>query len=265
MKFWPQDWQNDAALQSCCAAARGVWMELISIAHFAEPYGHVLIAGRIPSIEQISQVIRCSVSEVAACIDELEKMGVCNRSRSGAITSRRMIRDAAASSKGRDAVAKRGKQPNEKSTKNEIPSRVDEKNFPTTLQVQETEAEAEAESKRRATADGRAPDPMNTGMADIYPDRDTGKPSVAGWDLQGVFDRCMDAARINPARSRQTWEPVVGWLAAGFVPEDIARTIKRIADRASFQAVSLRAFDKAIREDCVPELPVFVPECRRQA
>lgn len=258
MKFWPQDWQSDPALRSCGPAARGVWMELIAIAHFAEPYGHVLIGGKSPSLEQLSKVIVVAIDELKRCLSELETAGVFTLTGTGVFTSRRMIRDAAAAAKGRKAVGKRYAQQTEKNKENGAPNSHSEKKGI----VQE--AEAEAESKTPEGANGPAFDPLKTGIADIYPDRKTGKPNVAGWDLENVFERCMEAARIHAARIPEKWDTVVGWLASGYEPDDIVATIKRIAARPNFRAATLRAFDKAVREDCVPVLPIFVPEWRKQ-
>ena len=36
-KFWWGDWQNDKALRLCSIGARGLWMEMLCIAHEGEP------------------------------------------------------------------------------------------------------------------------------------------------------------------------------------------------------------------------------------
>ena len=39
MKFYPADWRADPALRMCSLAARGLWMEMLSIMHEADPRG----------------------------------------------------------------------------------------------------------------------------------------------------------------------------------------------------------------------------------
>lgn len=108
--------------------------------------------------------------------------------------------------------------------------------------------------------EGREWDQLKTGMADIYPDTATGRPCVNGWMLEVCFDEFLEAAGINPARFAGKWETAVAWLAAGYEPDEITTLIKRISARAGFQAASLKAFDRAVREDLTPK-PLF----KRQA
>lgn len=107
MKFWPQDWQRDPALRSCGAAARGLWMDLICIAHEGEPYGHVTINGKAATAKQLGSITGTGEKEATRLIAELEAAGVFSRSDEGTIFSRRMVRDNAASDAGREAIGKR--------------------------------------------------------------------------------------------------------------------------------------------------------------
>ena len=43
LKFYPQDWIGDPKLRACSLAARGLWLEMMALAHEAVPYGHVLV------------------------------------------------------------------------------------------------------------------------------------------------------------------------------------------------------------------------------
>jgi hypothetical protein len=107
MKFWPQDWQRDPALRCCSLAARGLWLELMCLAHDAEPYGHILIAGRQPSISDIAAIAGTTPGEAKALLTELKNAAVFSRTEGGIIFSRRMVKDAAASEKGKNAISKR--------------------------------------------------------------------------------------------------------------------------------------------------------------
>jgi hypothetical protein len=99
----------------------------------------------------------------------------------------------------------------------------------------------------------RSADPLNTGMADMKPDPETGRPTISGWDVEKIFDRCMDAAGLNPATSQETLKIVAGWLREDLDPDDFVAVIRRIASRpGGDRPRSLRFFDRAVREECKP-------------
>lgn len=106
-KFWWQDWRNDAALQVCSLAARGLWIEMLAIAHEGDPVGHVTINGKPPTPKQVAAIVRSTEKEVTKLLRELEDAGVFSRSDAGAIYSRRMVRDAEISAAGAEYVSKR--------------------------------------------------------------------------------------------------------------------------------------------------------------
>ena len=92
-QFYPADWRKDAALQSCSIAARGLWIEVMCIAHECEPYGHLTINGKAMTPAQIGRLVGLPARECNALFAELEEAGVLSRSDDGTIFSRRMVRD----------------------------------------------------------------------------------------------------------------------------------------------------------------------------
>ena len=54
MKFYPADWRADPALRMCSLAARGLWMEMLSIMHEADPRGSLLINSNTISAKQLA-------------------------------------------------------------------------------------------------------------------------------------------------------------------------------------------------------------------
>lgn len=92
-QFYPADWRKDAALQSCSVGARGLWIEIMCIAHECEPYGHLVVNGKPMSTAQIARLVGASEKECAKFVIELEDAGVCARDDKGAIFSRRMVKD----------------------------------------------------------------------------------------------------------------------------------------------------------------------------
>ena len=93
MKFYPQDWRADERLRMCSLAARGLWVEMLSIMHRSERYGHLLVGGQVPTDAQLAVLAGATTEEVSEMIGQLESAGVFSRAASGAIYSRRMTRD----------------------------------------------------------------------------------------------------------------------------------------------------------------------------
>lgn len=93
LKFFPQDWAGDRKLRFCSIAARGMWIEMMCIAHEARPYGYVLVNGEVPSLSQLARLCGVSEAEAKTLISELDRTGVISRRRDQTIYSRRMVRD----------------------------------------------------------------------------------------------------------------------------------------------------------------------------
>lgn len=93
MKFYPTDWRADAELRMCGLAARGLWVEMISIMHAAETVGSLLVNGRTISARQLAMLAGATEAEVSVLLAELEDAGVFSRDGDGTIYSRRMRRD----------------------------------------------------------------------------------------------------------------------------------------------------------------------------
>lgn len=140
-KFWWQDWQADQSLRSCSLAARGLWMDMLCIAHSGTPRGHVTINGAPVSARRLATLTGCTARECVKLLNELREAGVFSETSDGVIYSRRMVRDNDASEAGREAIGKRWQRA---ANPNTTPNRVDD-SLPTTL---EAEADTEAESKK---------------------------------------------------------------------------------------------------------------------
>ena len=92
-QFYPSDWRADTALQSCSLSAQGLWINLIAIAHDCTPYGHLVVNGRPMPSAQIARLVGLSGKECDRLLAELSEAGVTSLSDTGAIYSRRMVRD----------------------------------------------------------------------------------------------------------------------------------------------------------------------------
>lgn len=92
-QFYPADWRKDMALQSCSVAARGLWIDMLCIAHECDPYGHLTVNGKPMTAAQIGRHTGLTERECARLVAELESAGVVSRAEDGALYSRRMVRD----------------------------------------------------------------------------------------------------------------------------------------------------------------------------
>ena len=92
-QFYPADWRKDMALQSCSVAARGLWIEMLCIAHECMPYGHLTVNGNAMTTAQIGRHVGITAKECDALLAELTYAGVLSRTEDDVIFSRRMVRD----------------------------------------------------------------------------------------------------------------------------------------------------------------------------
>jgi hypothetical protein len=92
-KFYSGDWRADPGLRRCGFAARGLWADILSLMHEAQPYGELRISGDVPSTRDIARVLGGTEAEVRRLLAELEAANVFSRGDDGAIYSRRMKRD----------------------------------------------------------------------------------------------------------------------------------------------------------------------------
>lgn len=92
-QFYPADWRKDPALSACSLAARGLWIELMCIAHENGAYGVLSINGKPMVPAQIARMVGESPAAVVKLLGELEDAGVFSRDDQGCIFSRRMVKD----------------------------------------------------------------------------------------------------------------------------------------------------------------------------
>lgn len=219
MKFYPRDWRGDQTLRIVSLAARGLWIECLSIMHEARPYGHLVVNGKPVEADVLARLVGSSEAEVIALRDELLAAGVADLGRNGVLVSRRMVRDENRAKKGRKAVNRRWSQADEK------PS---EKTEPNRLPMQEpTTQKPEARDQKEETPkppDGKMPPDVRAVM-----------------DAAGFVTPPPDLGLLRQWRS----------LGADFetevipVVKAVAQSVRERTGRAPFK---LQLFDQAIRQ-----------------
>ena len=116
MRFYWGDWRADPGLRLCSLAARGLWADMLSIMHEAEPYGFLIISGRPATPNDLARIAGASLKEINLCLKELSTHAVFSVNSDGTPFSRRMVRDKERSEKARE-WGKAGGNPNIKKTK----------------------------------------------------------------------------------------------------------------------------------------------------
>lgn len=253
MKFWPADWHGDKALRTCSVGARGLWIDLICMAHEGTPYGHVTINGKGANNRQIGAVTGISEKEAAKLISELEDAGVFSRTEEGTIYSRRMVKDHKASLEGKAWVEKRyaNKEGNGADDKppprdpTPPPSRGANGHAtgdPNTHEARSQKLEAREESKQ--------PGARIFGGLEECVVQCEGRPSVRGFFLDSTRDQVYEAAGIDPARWQGNERPIIQWMYEGIEPSTIVRAIRRCAERQGYEVPgTLKYFSKPVHEE----------------
>ncbi len=95
-KFVWKDWKAELALRACGWAARGMWMDMLCLAHEGTPVGYITLNGRVPTLGELASMLGGNAREVGKLLAELEAAGVFSRTDEGVIYCRRMVREAEA-------------------------------------------------------------------------------------------------------------------------------------------------------------------------
>lgn len=121
MPFYVADWVKDPGLRLCTKAAKGLWIDLLCVLWEAEERG-VASTGGVPwSDQQVAAVVGGDTSETSRLLAELFANGVCSRNKSGAILSRRMVRDEDARTYERSRKRKQRKRKQPSSCPGDVP------------------------------------------------------------------------------------------------------------------------------------------------
>lgn len=111
-KFFPMDWLADPELQSCSPAARGVWMDILSISYNCPEPG--VLRGRDGKPwgdSKIVSSVRGDPVMVLSALNELVSSGVARRADDGALYSKRMVQDCGERKSDAEYEQKRPKNP----------------------------------------------------------------------------------------------------------------------------------------------------------
>jgi len=91
-KFFWSDWRAEPGLRLCSLAARGLWIDMLALIAESPVPGHLVVAGRSPSVDEIARLVGAPAGDVQRCLAELESGAVFSRTGDGVIYCRRMAK-----------------------------------------------------------------------------------------------------------------------------------------------------------------------------
>lgn len=194
MKFYPTDWRAEPRLRMCSLAARGLWIDLISYMHEGDPYGYLTINGVVPGVDDMAALVSRPAKEVQKAFNELEAKQVFSVDEgSGAIYSRRMVRDHDRSEEGREQANKRwaNSKPNRSPTG-------DPNGSPNRSETNDLLLRSQKEKKDAASAASESPLPEKELFA-------RGK-EVAGKEAGGLIVNLLKVKKGNVSLARAAVE-----------------------------------------------------------
>ncbi len=202
-KFHPLDWRADEKLRLCSLAARGLWIEMLAIMHRSERYGHLLIAGSVPTDAQLAVQVGASSAEVTALLADLAAADVFSKTASGAIYSRRMTRDHKKAKEARKNGKAGGNPTLCKKTDNSASDKGQD-NRPLKLRDQKTDKKPIGK-KETALPDGWKPEPFGEGKCKAIIDRWTAEQLSTQVEKFAAHHRTRGNRWADWQSAWQTW------------------------------------------------------------
>jgi len=249
-QFYPSDWRKDTALQFCSLAARGLWVEMMCIAHECEPYGHLAVNGKAMTAAQIGRLVGISEKECKKLLAELFEAGVPSQTSEGVIFSRRMVRDEEVRNKraaGGQAGAEHGQKGASFGSKGGRPAK------------QKTTEETPLMESGRGVIEPPIKPPPSSSSSSSSSEKPEGKAHASGDSTVGT-PACAVCVRLRREARMADCNPqhpkLLALLAAGLTEDEIvAAGIDAVAKGKGF-AYALAAAEGRRREaDNVTPLP----------
>jgi len=225
MKFYPSDWRGDEGLALCSYAARGLWVEMMCLAH--KEGGYILLNGCQPSVKELARGTRGTPAEVTRLIAELARNKVLSITPEGTMFSRRIVRDAKRRETNQ-ANGRHGGHPaiTPKSVKPSV-NRNDAERLTESVNTQKLEARSQNPENQIKSV---SPEPLRVSVPAVLtfgtvgkaPEWGLSQPQIAEWSALypglDVLTECRKAAAwigANPHRRKTSsgmLKFLVGWL-----------------------------------------------------
>ena len=143
-------------MQLCSLSAHGLWIGMLCLMHEADPYGHLVAAGKAIDHNGLARLVGETPKDVRRWLDELQTQQVFSVTDAGVIYSRRMIKDE----KERQAWGDRQRKHRDKTSDKERdnPSSVTPESRENTTLSSSSSSSSASTRKTRNTAPPAPPD-----------------------------------------------------------------------------------------------------------
>jgi hypothetical protein len=181
IKWYGADWRADPALRMCGFAARGLWVDMLTLMQEAEPFGFLVVKGIVPTTKQLASMLGGQEREVVKLLDELSLAGVFSETGgdmpddlrplmpdnlpAGVIFSRRMVRDKAKADRDTEN-GRGGGNPNLKPDENPPDNPESDEGVNPQDKAQRPEARGQKDSPTNARARASAAKPEKIPLAE---------------------------------------------------------------------------------------------------
>jgi len=124
LRLYTRDWRADPPLRMCSYAARGLWIDILTLMFESNCQGFLLVEGKPPTHKQLAALLGSSEGELKKLLGELAKANIYSTTGTnvptdvaalipegvpdGVMFSRRMLRDKAKADKDRNNGASGG-------------------------------------------------------------------------------------------------------------------------------------------------------------
>jgi hypothetical protein len=98
MKWSWADWNKETGLRLASLAAKGLWVEMLSIMATSTKKGYLLIGEKQMSSKNLAKLTHTPENEILSLLDELRSLGIFSEAPDGTIYNRRMVRESELSS-----------------------------------------------------------------------------------------------------------------------------------------------------------------------
>jgi hypothetical protein len=165
LKFHTQDWLADSHLRMCSPVAHGLLINLISIAHSGDPYGHLTNGGMAIGPHEASKILSWNKQTISKAWAELDRNGRIVQSDDMVWYIPRMVKDNAYSLR-QSGLGKKGGNPTLKAPL-KAPLNPEQRRIEL---EQESETDIEGKSAREFDAFWQA-----------YPNKDAKQTAMMAW------------------------------------------------------------------------------------
>lgn len=108
-QFYPGDWRKDPGVQALSYEERGIWIELLCLMHESESPGRLMLGGKPYPMDRLARTMGLTDLVMGEVISMLISLGVASLCPdTGAVMSRRMVRDRVLIQKRKEGGKKGG-------------------------------------------------------------------------------------------------------------------------------------------------------------